>query len=35
MAQLVVPSDRTCERDVYHLARLDVRTPDSTPRPAQ
>jgi DMSO/TMAO reductase YedYZ molybdopterin-dependent catalytic subunit len=25
MAQMIVPSDLTCERDVYHLARLEVR----------
>jgi hypothetical protein len=35
MAQTIVPSDLTCERDVYHLARLEVRHLDSPPRAAR
>ena len=31
MAQVVVASDLTCERDVYHLARLEVRALNSPP----
>ena len=31
MAQVIVPSDLTCERDVYHLARLEVRELNSPP----
>jgi DMSO/TMAO reductase YedYZ molybdopterin-dependent catalytic subunit len=32
MAQTIVPTDLTCERDVYHLARLEVRELNSPPR---
>lgn len=35
MAQLVVPTDFTCERDAYHVARLEVRHSDSPPRPGR
>jgi DMSO/TMAO reductase YedYZ molybdopterin-dependent catalytic subunit len=31
MAQTIVPTDLTCERDVYHLARLEVRELNSPP----
>jgi len=31
MAQTIVPSDLNCERDVYHLARLEVRELNSPP----
>jgi DMSO/TMAO reductase YedYZ molybdopterin-dependent catalytic subunit len=32
MAQLVVPTDTSCERDVFWLMRLEVRHIDSPPR---